>query len=55
MGQHDWYLLAQYMKFRDGLRGADPEDVWGQTMVANAEQTDLQGVLDVLAYLETQQ
>ena len=51
IGQHDWYLLTQYGKFRKGWRGDSPEDIWGRTMAANAEQTDERVVVDILAYL----
>ena len=31
-GQHSWYLTAQLLKFRAGLRGAHPNDVQGAQM-----------------------
>jgi len=55
VGSDDWYLLGQFRKFRDGWRGAHPEDVFGAIMAANAAVHDDQEVLDVLAYLRTLQ
>ncbi len=49
--QHDWYLLSQVQKYRAGWRGANAEDVFGQTMAVNSLQIDEQAMLDVIAYL----
>lgn len=50
----DWYLLAQLRKFKGGLRGADPQDATGATMVPFAMTlTDEQAMKDVIAYIGT--
>jgi cytochrome c oxidase subunit II len=51
----DWYLLGQFRKFRNGWRGAHPEDVFGQVMAANASLYDDAEVIDILAYIRTLQ
>ena len=51
----DWYFVNQFQKFRRGWRGAHPEDVFGQTMAANAQEYDDVAVLDILAYIRTLQ
>jgi cytochrome c553 len=53
VGQSDWYLLAQFGKFRNGMRGTDPADISGATMRPNALMIDEQGVRDVIAYIQT--
>ncbi|MEZ4425605.1 MAG: c-type cytochrome [Gemmatimonadota bacterium] len=55
VGQHDWYLLAQFQKFRKGWRGADPQDAFGQTMRPNSMLLDDEQVTDVIAYIQTLQ
>ena len=51
-GQEDWYLRAQVLKFKDGLRGYDPKDTAGLQMrpmamtLANDEAVD-----NVVAYI----
>ena len=52
-GQSDWYLAAQLRKFRDGWRGTDTADVWGQTMRPNAMALDSAGMANVVAYIQT--
>jgi cytochrome c553 len=52
-GQHDWYLLRQLQKFRQGWRGADPADVWGATMRANALALDDAAMRNLVAYIQT--
>jgi len=52
--QSDWYLVAQLIKFRQGIRGADNLDVSGITMRPQAlALPDEQAILDVVAYIET--
>ena len=46
------YMARQLMYFRDGLRGAHPEDTRGQQMAVMAKLlTDDQAVADVVAYI----
>ncbi len=52
--QHDWYLTAQLHKFKDGIRGAKPEDVTGSQMRPMAMMlADEQAVKDVVAYIHS--
>lgn len=53
VGQNDWYLLAQLQKFKAGWRGANPADIWGATMRANALTLDDAAMADVVAYVQT--
>jgi len=53
-GLNDWYLISQLQKFRTGLRGANPEDIYGAQMASMAKVlTDDQALLDVVAYIGT--
>jgi cytochrome c553 len=53
-GTDDWYLEAQIMAFRNGERGAHPEDTTGKQMRAMAViLPDEQAVRDVVAYLQS--
>jgi cytochrome c oxidase subunit 2 len=46
------YMIRQLMYFRDGIRGAHPEDIRGQQMAAMANLlTDDQTIADVVAYI----
>ncbi len=46
------YMARQLMYFRDGIRGAHPEDTRGQQMAAMAKLlTDDQMIADVVAYI----
>ena len=48
----DVYVIRQLMYFRDGIRGAHPEDTRGQQMAAIAELlTDDQAIADVVTYI----
>jgi cytochrome c oxidase subunit 2 len=48
----DIYMIRQLMYFRDGIRGAHPEDMRGQQMAAIAKLlTDDQTIADVVAYI----
>jgi len=50
------YLIRQLMYFRDGIRGAHPEDTRGQQMAAMAKVlTDDQSIADVVAYISSLQ
>jgi cytochrome c oxidase subunit 2 len=52
-GMSDWYLAEQLRKFRNGMRGSNPHDLYGQQMVMMADlfHDDEQAVQDVIAYL----
>lgn len=54
LNQHDWYLVSQLHKFKDGVRGANPEDMTGSLMRPNAMLlADDQAVKDVVAYIQS--
>jgi cytochrome c553 len=54
--QNDWYLVKQLQNFRDGIRGSNADDVYGQQMrTATALLPDDQAMLDVVAYISTLQ
>jgi cytochrome c553 len=50
---NDWYLVQELQNFREGARGADPADIWGQQMRINALALDDQAMADVIAYVQT--
>ena len=52
-GQHDWYLVAQLEKFRNGWRGAVEGDTWGATMRPNAMNMTDEDMANVVAYIQT--
>lgn len=47
-GQHGWYLKAQLLKFRAGLRGAHNDDKFGQQMRAMASAIRDDAAIDTL-------
>jgi cytochrome c553 len=48
----DWYLVAQLLNYRNGLRGGDPRDTYGAQMRAVAGALpDEQAIRDVVAYI----
>ncbi len=53
-GMSDWYIASQLKKFRDGIRGAHPDDDFGMQMnlMAAILQTE-DRVNDVVAYINT--
>ena len=53
-GMTDWYLVRQLQNFRDGIRGAHPNDAYGDQMrmMADIFAND-QAINDVVAYLNT--
>ncbi len=52
--QHDWYLAAQLKKFKDGVRGSNPADIYGSQMRPMAMiLADEQAIKDVVAYIQT--
>jgi cytochrome c oxidase subunit 2 len=53
-GMSDWYLATQLKNFRDGVRGAHPQDLQGAQMALFAAGlTNDQAIQDVLAYIDT--
>lgn len=54
LGANDWYLARQIRNFRDGIRGADPTDMYGIQMRAAASVLpDDDAIDDIVAYLNT--
>lgn len=52
--QHDWYLVAQLHKFKEGIRGSNPADVTGSQMrPMSMTLADDQAVKDVVAYIQS--
>jgi cytochrome c553 len=51
-GRSDWYLLAQLQKFKNGQRGARPEDVWGATMRPQAMMLDDSAMINVVTHIQ---
>ncbi len=52
--QADWYMLKQLHKFKSGMRGAHPEDLYGSQMRAmSLTLEDEKAMLDVIAYVRT--
>lgn len=50
----DWYLLTQLENFSAGIRGADPQDVYGAQMrAAVATLASEQDMRDVVAFINT--
>ena len=53
-GMSDWYMARQLANFRDGVRGAHPQDIYGHQMSLVAGMlADDTAVLDILAYINT--
>jgi len=52
--QHDWYQLTQLNKFKEGIRGGNPQDITGAQMRPMAMMlADEQAMKDVIAYIQT--
>lgn len=52
--QADWYMVSQLHKFRNGMRGAHPDDVTGAQMAAmSSTLADSAAVYDVVAYIKS--
>ena len=50
----DWYMARQLQNFRDGIRGAHPQDFHGAQMAAMAKVlADEQAINDLLDYMHT--
>jgi cytochrome c oxidase subunit 2 len=52
-GRSDWYLHSQLQKFKSGARGAQPNDIWGATMRAQAMMLDDSTMSNVVAYIQS--
>ena len=53
-GADDWYLVGQLQSFREGIRGAHPDDVTGMQMRAMAGVLpDAAAINDVSAYIRS--
>ena len=53
---NDWYLVTQLRKFKDGIRGAHPADIYGMQMRASAGLlADDEAIDDVVTYINTLQ
>ncbi len=52
-GQAPWYLERQLMNFKQGVRGARDDDVYGKQMVGFAATLDASAIKNVMAYLAT--
>jgi len=50
---NDWYLVQELQNFKEGARGADPADIWGQQMRINTFALDDQAMVDVIAYVQS--
>jgi cytochrome c553 len=52
--QHDWYMVAQLRKFQTGMRGTNPDDVFGAQMRAmSMTLTDSVAMHDVVSYVKS--
>ena len=55
VGQHTAYLKRQYLNFRQGLRGAHPEDKYGRQMkMMSAALPAAKDLDDVLGFIAAQ-
>lgn len=53
-GMSDWYLAAQLNNFKNGIRGAHPQDPYGPQMaLMSGILQDEQSINDVVAYINT--
>jgi cytochrome c oxidase subunit 2 len=51
-GMSDWYLVTQLRNFREGIRGAHPQDMYGSQMALLAAMlTNEQSINDLVAYI----
>ena len=56
VGQHDWYVERQIINYRDTIRGASPQDIFGAQMrpMVGTLASD-EAVTNVAAYIKTLQ
>ncbi len=52
-GQEAWYLKAQMRKFKEGIRGSNPKNIYGMQMAPMAKILADEAVDDVIAYIAT--
>jgi cytochrome c oxidase subunit 2 len=53
-GMSDWYLVTQLKNFKQGIRGAHPQDMYGPQMALMAAiLNDDQAINDLVAYVNT--
>jgi cytochrome c oxidase subunit 2 len=53
-GMSDWYMVTQLKHFRDRIRGAHPQDLYGSQMALMAAMlSDDQSISDLVAYINT--
>jgi len=53
-GMSDWYLVTQLKNFKQGVRGAHPQDMYGPQMASLAAiLTNDQATNDLVAYINT--
>jgi cytochrome c oxidase subunit 2 len=53
-GMSDWYLVTQLKNFKQGVRGAHPQDMYGPQMALMAAiLNDDQAINDLVAYINT--
>ena len=53
VGMSDWYLFSSIQKYKSGIRGSKPEDVYGQAMIGMvATLPDDDAVRDVIAHIQ---
>ncbi len=53
-GVSDWYLVQQLKNFKDGIRGAHPEDKYGRQMAGFAKMLpDETAMRDLVTYIQT--
>ena len=52
-GQYDWYLLEELIKFKRGLRGDHPNDLYGAQMMEAAMMFDEDMLRDAVAYISS--
>jgi len=53
-GLESWYIVRQLKNFKQGIRGSDPKDTYGNQMAQMAQTLpDEQAMEDVAAYIQT--
>ena len=53
-GQEDWYVIRQLQNFKNGIRGTNPQDIFGMQMAPMAMTLPTeQAIEDVAAYITT--
>ncbi|MDQ3563811.1 MAG: c-type cytochrome [Pseudomonadota bacterium] len=53
-GMSDWYMITQLKNFKQGIRGAHPQDMYGPQMGLMADiLVDDQAINDLVAYINT--